>query len=147
MKYILPLCIVFLLIVSCNNNTSKTTKLEETDISTEETPENVSAIAHYICSKGCGGKGADSAGTCKVCGSELAHNQAFHNKDADNSAPKIESPSSVPLPSISNASPKNAKGVYHYICSSGHEKGGAGAAGPCTVCGIALTHNQAFHDN
>ncbi len=146
MKFIIPLIFVTLLFSSCNNKASKTVKLDETDISTEEALDNSTGIAHYICSKGCGAKGADAPGSCKVCGSELSHNQAFHNQDANTADPKIENPSAVPLPSISNASAKNAKGVYHYICPNGHEKGGAGAAGACSVCGIALNHNQAFHD-
>ncbi|MFP2995001.1 hypothetical protein ABN763_03780 [Spongiivirga sp. MCCC 1A20706] len=144
--FILLLLVGFLLLIGCDNKSSKTVKLAETDISTEETPENISTVAHYICSKACGAKGADGPGSCKICGAELAHNQAFHNKDADNNTPKIENPSAVPLPSISNASAKNAKGEYHYKCPSGHEKGGAGAAGACSVCGVALVHNQAFHN-
>ncbi|NER16450.1 heavy metal-binding domain-containing protein [Spongiivirga citrea] len=146
MKLVIPFFIAALVFTSCDNKASKTVKLAETDISTEETLESSSTLAHYICSKGCGSKGGDAPGSCKVCGSELTHNQAFHNKDADNTAPKIESPSSVPLPSISNESPKNAKGIFHYTCPNGHDKGGAGAAGACSVCGVALTHNQAFHN-
>ncbi len=35
-------------------------------------------------------------------------------------------------------------GVDHYTCPNGHA--GAAAAGNCLVCGSALEHNQAFHD-
>ena len=35
-------------------------------------------VFHYVCPKGCAG-GSGAAGTCSKCGSELAHNAAFHN--------------------------------------------------------------------
>lgn len=40
--------------------------------------------------------------------------------------------------------PQNAKGVWHYICSTGCA-GGAGSAMPCKSCGKTLAHNQAYH--
>lgn len=35
-------------------------------------------------------------------------------------------------------------GVKHYICPNGHE--GSDAQGSCLVCGTALEHNQAWHN-
>lgn len=40
--------------------------------------QNSQGIYHYTCNNGCNG-GAGSAGKCKVCGNDLAHNQAYHN--------------------------------------------------------------------
>jgi len=36
--------------------------------------------------------------------------------------------------------------VPHYICPDNCVGGGGAAAGNCPVCGVALVHNQAFHD-
>lgn len=41
---------------------------------------------------------------------------------------------------------QNAEGVWHYYCSKGCS-GGSGAAGNCSTCSGALTHNQAYHTN
>lgn len=40
--------------------------------------QNAAGVYHYTCPKGCAG-GSGSAGTCAVCGGQLAHNQAYHN--------------------------------------------------------------------
>ncbi|MDX1667371.1 MAG: hypothetical protein R3350_09080, partial [Saprospiraceae bacterium] len=39
---------------------------------------NSPVVAHYVCSKGCGGVGS-SAGNCPKCGAALSHNPAYHN--------------------------------------------------------------------
>jgi len=41
---------------------------------------------------------------------------------------------------------QNAEGVWHYYCSKGCS-GGSGAAGNCSTCSGALSHNQAYHTN
>ncbi|MEL6659712.1 MAG: hypothetical protein AAFP77_10420 [Bacteroidota bacterium] len=38
-------------------------------------------------------------------------------------------------------------GVEHYICPAGHVGYGSSAQGNCSQCGVALVHNQAFHNN
>lgn len=119
-------------------------------------------VHHYICPNNCEGSGGGAPGNCPVCGTEYAHNQAWHNQ-AQNSAP-AEMPATTPdgreiqtmtFPGSSNAAPiptptstpepaQNAAGVWHYICEKGCA-GGAGAAGSCAKCGGALTHNAAYH--
>ncbi|OCK42759.1 hypothetical protein BA195_07555 [Tenacibaculum soleae] len=39
---------------------------------------NAAGQYHYTCNNGCAG-GADAAGKCKSCASDLAHNAAFHS--------------------------------------------------------------------
>lgn len=146
MKTILTTLFLFsLLALSCGNTSSKTVKLSQEEISTEETPEATSGIVHYTCPNGHTAGGSSAAGNCSVCNTELTHNQAFHAAQKDNGAPKITDPSAVPAP-ISNAPSKSASGEYHYTCAK-HAQGGAGAAGNCSVCGDALVHNQGFHNN
>ena len=41
--------------------------------------QNAKGEWHYVCSKACGG-GAGAAGNCPKCGSELSHNQAYHQQ-------------------------------------------------------------------
>ena len=41
---------------------------------------------------------------------------------------------------------QNADGVWHYTCPNGCA-GGAGSAGPCSVCGATLAHNSAYHNS
>lgn len=40
--------------------------------------QNALGVYHYTCTNGCSG-GAGSAAKCKSCGTDLAHNQAYHN--------------------------------------------------------------------
>lgn len=40
--------------------------------------QNASGVYHYTCTNGCNG-GAGTATKCTSCGSDLAHNQAYHN--------------------------------------------------------------------
>ena len=43
-----------------------------------EPAQNAAGVWHYTCSNGCAGGGA-RATACGTCGSELAHNTAYHN--------------------------------------------------------------------
>lgn len=135
MRTILPIVFMSVLILFSCIKTGKTIN-EGTTKATVETDKKM--IDHYTCPKG--HKGSDKQGVCPVCSSLYEHNQAFHGKqiltlppvgsDADNNTP---------------APAQNAYGDYHYICSSGHIKGGSGSSGNCAVCGTQLTHNQAYH--
>jgi hypothetical protein len=101
---------------------------------------------HYKCPNSCEGGVGASKGACPVCGTEMAHNQAFHNNPSaqQQSSPNLTPPANVQ--SQQQASPaQNDAGVYHYTCPSGCS-GGAGAAGPCASCGAVLVHNQAYHN-
>ena len=40
--------------------------------------QNALGVFHYTCTNGCNG-GAGSAAKCNSCGSDLAHNTAYHN--------------------------------------------------------------------
>ena len=102
---------------------------------------------HFICPNNCAGSGGTEAGKCPVCGTEYVHNAAFHqgsNPPATTPAMKIDPTTNAAVPTVTE--PKNASGVYHFICPKGHE-GGAGAAGNCAKCGTPLEHNQAYHNN
>lgn len=56
-------------------------------------------------------------------------------------------------PTIQNTSPiqpldpniSGASTVFHYICPNGHEEAGSNMQGTCSICGVALVHNQAYH--
>lgn len=37
--------------------------------------------------------------------------------------------------------------VEHYTCPAGHVGYGSASQGTCSQCGVALVHNQAFHNN
>ncbi|MBX2872709.1 MAG: hypothetical protein KTR30_11430 [Saprospiraceae bacterium] len=128
--------------------------------------QNAAGEYHYTCPNG--HPGAASGGSCAVCGSALAHNQAYHNTPGA-VAPTTSTPSitpaagngptfapmlqenagtpaaRVPQTTTTAATPaKNARGEYHYTCPNGHA--GAGAAGSCSVCGSTLAHNAAYHN-
>jgi hypothetical protein len=106
--------------------------------------------AHYKCTKaGCTGTGAQQ-GKCPICGSDLAHNQAFHAQaGAAGTSPanpvQIDPATGKPTAAGTPTPPaaQNAKGEYHYTCAAGHP--GAATAGNCAKCGQPLTHNQAYH--
>lgn len=53
-----------------------TTPVPTTPQSTEP-PQNAAGVWHYTCPKGCAG-GAGAAVACAKCGSQLAHNQLYH---------------------------------------------------------------------
>ncbi len=100
------------------------------------------AVPHYQCPNNCAGGVGEAAGACPVCGTTLAHNQAYHNQP--NSAPTPINETVTPPPPASSPA-QNAAGVYHYICSNGCS-GGAGSAVACGSCGSMLSHNQAYHN-
>lgn len=113
----------------------------------------VAGVEHYICPSGHVGSGGAAQGTCAECGVALVHNQAFHaNAPAATGAPAqnpmLQNPGAAGAPTVA-APPtepaQNAAGVWHYTCSAGCAGGGA-AAGPCSQCGGALAHNQAYHN-
>ena len=99
---------------------------------------------HYVCPKGCKGGGGPAQGNCPVCGTAMAHNQAFHAQDTKNAT--APSPTQMPAPAATTPEPaQNAAGVWHYTCGKGCA-GGAGAAGNCAKCGGPLAHNSAYHN-
>ena len=137
-----------------------------TPTTTAATPaQNAAGEYHYACPNG--HAGAAAAGSCAVCGTALAHNQAYHNTPGTVSpttgsatpaasgsgptfAPMLQDNAGTPAarvqPQTTTATTpaKNAAGQYHYTCPNGHA--GAAAAGNCSVCGSALTHNPAYHN-
>jgi len=126
------------------------------DVTQNTPPATVGTEAHFKCTKaGCTGTG-EAQGKCPICGSDLAHNPAFHNQAPGTTpanATTIDPGTSItnttppPAPAQAPASAQNAKGEYHFACTKAGCKGGAGAAGKCPVCGSELAHNQAYHNN
>lgn len=91
-------------------------------------------VQHYTCPNGCAGGGSSASGVCSVCGTTLAHNQAFHSQSSGSSnTVDLQTPTT------------NNSGVSHYICSNGCAGSGSNSSGNCSVCGQALTHNAAYH--
>ena len=45
----------------------------------KDPPQNAKRVWHFICAKGCEG-GAGSAVPCPKCGTQLVHNQAYHQQ-------------------------------------------------------------------
>lgn len=158
------------MVISCNNK-KEDPATEQTTLTPDGNSINVDPAmgaqvsgtteAHFKCPKNCEGGTGDAKGPCPVCGTEMAHNQAFHaaqNTAAGAPGSSPATPIQVDPSTITTGTPNpvttqpaaqttagpNAKGVWHYTCSKGCE-GGAGAAGNCAKCGNALTHNQAFH--
>ncbi len=65
-------------------------------------------------------------------------------RDKSTSAPTVPT---VPTTPTAPAATANVAGGAHYICTStGCTGAGAANGGNCTVCGNALAHNQAFHN-
>ncbi len=60
-----------------HSNTNTNTTPDPLNPVTPPTGQNNSGQFHYTCSNGCAG-GSASAGTCSSCGSDLAHNSAYH---------------------------------------------------------------------
>lgn len=146
----LPIFIFFILafaFTACQNNDSARIRdaarqtLPEIDPNTIVAPATSTASVnsnepHYKCPNNCvGGVGAAS-GSCPVCGTDMEHNQAYHNP-----APAGTTVPSAATPAASTAA---AGGVFHYICSNGCA-GGAASATACATCGNTLVHNQAYH--
>jgi hypothetical protein len=122
-------------------------------------------VKHYVCANNCANSGSDNPGVCSVCGSNLAHNEAYHSSDQEalrgslsgaqgtnieSNPPAIDFKNQInnsgaqPLNPQSNSSAQNSKGVWHYVCSAGCS-GGAGSAGNCSKCGATLLHNDEYH--
>lgn len=104
---------------------------------------------HYKCPNNCSGGVGAAAGPCPVCGTELAHNQAYHVPQTTTTTPTADNPLNVTPPPSTTQTPApatNAAGVYHYTCSNGCAGGGASASA-CATCGATLVHNQAYHNN
>lgn len=156
-----------------HNNQPETTPNIQTTPTTPNTTaatpaQNAAGEYHYTCPNG--HAGAAAAGSCAVCGSALAHNQAYHNTPGQVApttsgatpaatsgsgptfAPMLQENAGTPAARVPQttttttaATPaKNARGEYHYTCPNGHP--GAGSAGSCSVCGSALAHNAAYHN-
>ena len=117
-----------------------------------EPAQNADGVWHYTCVKGCPGGGA-AATKCATCGELLKHNTAYHAKAPGQ--PNIAAPNALGQPGTSPIQlnqptqkpiepAQNAAGVWHFTCAKGCA-GGAGAKGPCGVCGGTLAHNQAYH--
>ena len=159
----------FVTVVSCNDKkedpASQTTTVTPDINATAQDPTLVASTPaaggsefHFKCPKNCEGGGASNKGNCPICGTELVHNQAFHNQapGAEGSSPQTPiqidptnaSPSTVsatPTPKPTQAEPaQNAKGIWHWTCAKGCE-GGAGGAGNCAKCGGPLSHNSTYH--
>jgi hypothetical protein len=144
---------------SCKNKSDATPANDSTvvpatpeqSMSTQATP--ATQQAHFICSKdGCTGSG-EGQGKCPVCGSDLVHNQAYHNQaPTGNNTITIDPATGQPVvnpsanPTQTPPPAQNAAGVFHFTCSKAGCDGGAGAAGKCPKCGSELAHNQAYHN-
>lgn len=61
-----------------SNATNPTQKAPQATPNAPTPAQNASGVYHYTCSNGCTG-GSGAADNCKSCGSELAHNQLYHN--------------------------------------------------------------------
>lgn len=147
MKYIFPLLILSIILVSCNKEVKKkSTPVKDIPLNERPIPalpgtagNSVVGGAHYICPKGCVGGNGSAAGACPICQTEMAHNQGFH---VNNNTSTPTTPASNPATSTGDL--PNANGQYHYTCTKGCT-GGKGKAGTCDNCGETLEHNTAFH--
>lgn len=155
----------FFLIVSCGNKKEDpatdpltTSTIGAQDPSATAATQTAAGTGfHYICPKNCEGGGGPAQGKCPVCGTDMVHNQAFHNQQPQATpgsspgtpiqvSPTNETGAVTQQTAQPSAPPaaQNAAGVWHFTCSKGCE-GGAGSAGNCAKCGNPLTHNSAFH--
>jgi hypothetical protein len=150
--YLLLLSTV-LLMTQCGNESSAPTSAAEMapEPGIQINPVEVAppgTVFHYICPNNCDGGGGPGQGACPVCGTELVHNDAFHNQPGappDDVQMLNTPPAGLTPPTPAVAEPaQNAKGVWHYICSNGCP-GGAGSATACAGCGNMLMHNSAYH--
>ncbi|MCB0651162.1 MAG: hypothetical protein KDC85_07800 [Saprospiraceae bacterium] len=160
MRRIFPIVLFLFLgltFFACNNSADNatdaqaTTPVVTTPAGNNPAPANTTAasgVEHYTCPNGHVGSGGEAPGNCAQCGTELDHNQAFHN------APAAQNPNSTATspvfqntqqPTQDSSPAQNARGDWHYLCSNGCA-GGAGAKGNCAKCGSALAHNQTYHD-
>lgn len=97
---------------------------------------------HYKCPNSCAGGGGPAAGNCPVCGTSMVHNQAYHNAAASTTTPPAFSnpEANAPAPAFNSTEP-------HYKCPNNCAGGHGPAKGNCPVCGTALAHNAAYHNN
>jgi hypothetical protein len=149
-KIILALTLVTFCIYSCKKEPQKK-QIEPQNVTSNTTKavKVVAAVAHYICPKNCKGGISGVQGTCPVCSSALAHNQAFHNTVGAKSKAGFSpvAPPNIPVSNVTApATPPgpNYAGEYHYTCSNGCVTG-ADAGGNCSNCSGNLVHNAAFH--
>ena len=175
MKFFYLASIVFLTLsvtfISCGESESDRIRREAQETLPQTTPTTTTTPAsipapntstasnpepHYKCPNNCEGGVGPGAGACPICGTDMAHNQAFHNQPGNTTTPSATpsttinpdgtTPTTVPPPGTQAASPaQNAKGVYHYTCPKGCA-GGAAGAGKCASCGADLAHNQEYHN-
>lgn len=142
-KNILPFVLLSVFLISCGNDKPSDRYSNSKDTENSQQLDNSQAsstVFHYTCPNG--HPGSEAAGTCVVCGTELAHNDAYHNTQQPPQQPPLQT-----SPAIQNQAAgggQNAAGVYHYVCPAGHS-GGAATGGTCSECGQALVHNDAFH--
>ena len=77
----------FVMVISCNDK-KEDPATEQTTLTPDGTSmtldpamgatASTSTEAHFKCPKNCEGGTGDAKGPCPVCGTEMAHNQAFH---------------------------------------------------------------------
>ncbi|MFT5846540.1 MAG: hypothetical protein ACJARX_000412 [Psychroserpens sp.] len=115
-------------------------KTSNPNIPAVEPAQNANGVWHYTCRLGCAG-GAGAAINCETCGTALAHNSTYHGAA---NATSSSAPFATPPPAPPKEPAQNAAGVWHYTCANGC-LGGSGAAGTCSTCNSALSHNQAYH--
>ena len=147
------------------STTTATTADATPPAKTPEPAQNAEGVWHYTCPNGCEG-GGGSIAPCAKCGTNLAHNTAYHSGGNTTPSPNIttsnpnisstvtQSPTnSTTLNPTANFTPptppkepaQNAAGVWHYTCSNGCA-GGGGSATACAGCGLTLTHNTSYHN-
>ena len=71
---------------------------------------------------------------------------ACQNDNGPRTTGPPSTPGSFDAPQPAATGAVNAS-VEHYICPSGHVGFGSDSQGTCSQCGIALVHNQAYHNN
>lgn len=154
-------------LVACNNKKDDASTQEETTVSPEGTTTtgndmmadpaanpstgttaSAGGVQHYTCPKaGCTGGGA-AQGKCPICGTDLVHNQEFHNQAGANAGTSPANPIQIQQPGSTPPAGdgKNAKGEYHYKCTKEGCTGGGPTQVACPVCGSPTAHNQAYHN-
>lgn len=138
----LLLAFLFLSLIGCKDEKSKTSTTKKTDI-----------VQHYICDNKCENSGGAMAGNCPTCKKPYTHNVQFHANDLLKTGPlnvksnATQPDAKTPTTQTNNAPQpaQNASGVYHYTCANGCV-GGAGTVTTCKSCGETLAHNAAYHN-
>lgn len=133
---------------AANTTNPNTPTLNDLQTNTPASAFNT-AEPHYKCPNNCTGGSGPAKGSCPVCGTEMAHNAAYHSA-ASTTSPTTTSPAAPALNTntvnTTTTSAQNAAGVFHYTCSNGCA-GGAASAVACSTCGSTLVHNTAYHGN